>query len=72
VTFLSIKQDVQIALIKRGWNLTRLNEELNKRNNTQYSVQNLSNKLARNTLKYREAEVIAEILGLKIEWVSKN
>jgi hypothetical protein len=69
---LSIKEEIKIALIKSGLNLTQLNDELNKRRKTNYSVQNLSNKLTRGSLKYREAEEIADIIGFKIEWMKKN
>lgn len=35
------------------------------------SLSNLSNKLSRNTLKYTEAERIAEALEMRIEWIDK-
>ncbi len=65
----NIKEQIKIALIKKGYTMTRLVDELNKKHNRKDSVPNLSAKLSRNTLKYREAQEIAEILGFTIEWL---
>lgn len=65
---MSVKEQIKIALIKRNKTLSELVAELNKKYNRNDSVQNLSGKLSRNTLKYREAEEIADILGIKIVW----
>ncbi|WP_341455979.1 MULTISPECIES: LLM class flavin-dependent oxidoreductase [Oscillospiraceae] len=46
----------------------RINEQYGR----QDSVANLSNKLTRGTLKYREAQEIAEVIGYRIEWVRKD
>lgn len=34
----------------------------------QTTVQNISNKLTRGTIKYSEVKEIAEIIGMEIEW----
>lgn len=68
---MSVKEQIKIALIKRNKTLSELVAELNKKYNRNDSVQNLSGKLSRNTLKYREAEEIADILGITIEWKDK-
>lgn len=65
---MSVKEQIKIALIKKNITLTDLVNKLNAKYNRQDSVQNLSAKLTRNTLKYREAEEIAEILGISIIW----
>lgn len=44
---------------------------LNEKYSRNDTVQNLSNKLTRETIKYREAQEIAEIMGYSIEWVKK-
>lgn len=36
------------------------------------SIQNLSQKLKRNTIKYQEMQDIAEYLGYEIQWIKKN
>lgn len=68
----AVKEDVKAAIAKAGWTLNAVNDELNRRHNTKYTVQNLSNKLARGSLQYREAVEIAEIIGFTIEWITKQ
>ncbi|EOQ22601.1 hypothetical protein [Bacillus cereus] len=65
----NIREQIKILLIKKGYTMTSLIDALNKKHNRNDSVPNLSAKLSRNTLKYREAQEIADILGYKIEWV---
>lgn len=57
---MAVKEDVKAAIAKAGWTLNAVNEELNRRYNTKYTVQNLSNKLSRGSLQYREAFEIAD------------
>ena len=42
---MSIKNDIKSYIIKSGWTISKVQEELNKKNNTTYSVQNLSKKI---------------------------
>lgn len=48
--------------------LTELTEIFNKKYNKNDTVQNLSNKLSRGSLRYDEAERIAKALGYEIKW----
>ncbi|NCI19865.1 LLM class flavin-dependent oxidoreductase [Clostridium botulinum] len=68
---MSIKDDIKSYIVKSGWTLTQVQEELNKKNNTNYSVQNLSKKLNNETIKYKELLQIAEIIGYEIKWITK-
>lgn len=69
---MSLKEQIKIALIKRNMTLTQLHNELIKRYNKTDSLQNLSNKIKRESLKYEEIEEIATILNYKIEWIDKS
>ena len=69
---MSIKNDIKSYIIKSGWTISKVQEELNKKNNTTYSVQNLSKKITNETLKYSEVLEIAEILGYTITWNKNN
>ena len=64
----TIKQQIQIALIERNMKLTDLYNQLKERYNKEYSLQNLSSKRNRNTLKYSEVQEIADILQYDIVW----
>lgn len=69
---LGIKEDIKSIIVKSGWTLTDVVKALNEKYSRNDSVQNLSNKLSRGTLKYREALEIAEIIGYSIEWVKRD
>lgn len=64
----TIKQQIQIALIERNMKLTDLYDQLKEKYNKEYSLQNLSSKINRNTLKYSEVQEIADILQYDIVW----
>lgn len=64
----TVKQQIQIALIERNMKLTDLYNQLKEKYNKEYSLQNLSSKINRNTLKYSEVQEIADILRYDIVW----
>lgn len=66
---MTLKEEFKILSIKSGFSFTKLVKALNEKYNRNDSVQNLSNKLSRESLKYTEALEIAEVLGYKIEWM---
>ena len=47
-----LKDDLKAIIIKNGWTMTSVVEELNLRHHTNTSVQNFSSKMIRGTLKY--------------------
>lgn len=68
---MTIKDDLKSYIVKKGYNVSKLNEELNKKNGTEQSVQNLNKKINNETIRYNEVLEIAEVLGYRIEWVEK-
>lgn len=68
---MAIKDDLKSYIVKKGYNVSKLNEELNKKNGTEQSVQNLNKKINNETIRYNEVLEIAEVLGYKIEWIEK-
>ena len=69
---MTTKDEIKSIIIKSGWTMSAVVKALNDKHGRDYTVQNLSNKLSRNTLRYREAKEIAEILGYSIEWLPKT
>lgn len=67
-----IKDDIKALIVKSGWTMSDVVKALNEKYGRNDSVQNLSNKLARETLKLKEAMEIADIIGYSIEWIPKN
>lgn len=65
---LTCSEKIKRILSTSNYNLTTLNDEINRINGTDTSVQNLSARLKRESLKYTEVEQIANILGYELEW----
>ncbi|NFG24210.1 LLM class flavin-dependent oxidoreductase [Clostridium botulinum] len=65
---MELKDEIKAYIVSSGWSITELNKELNKLNNTEYTVQNLSSKIRKGSLKYSEVLQIAEIIGYEIQW----
>lgn len=68
---MSARKTIKKILIDEDMTLTDLVSKINEEYEREDTVQNLSNKLRRGTLKYREAEEIADILGYEIKWIKK-
>ncbi|OOM76602.1 DUF6471 domain-containing protein [Clostridium sp. BL-8] len=69
---MGLKEEIKAYIVSSGWSITDLNTELNKINGTDSSVQNLSNKIRKGSLKYSEVLQIAEIIGYDIKWIKKE
>ena len=65
---MSLKDDLKALIIKSGWTMTQLVDELNKSHDRETSVQNFSAKLKRESLKYTEVAEVLEIIGYEIAW----
>ena len=67
-----IRNEIKAAIARSGMTLTYIVNEMNRRHpDEKTTTQNISNKLTRQTIKYSEVIEIADIIGMKIEWVSK-
>lgn len=69
---MSFKDDLKAIIIKSGWTMTAVVQEINNRNHTDYTVQNFSAKLSRGTLKYLEVVEVLDIVGYEIKWEPKS
>lgn len=68
---MELKNDLKSIIIKSGWTMTAVSDELNHRRGTNTTVQNFSGKLRNETFKYSEIVEILDIIGYRIEWVKK-
>lgn len=66
----NIHHQVKAMIALQGWTLTRVVQKMNERRPEQdkTTIQNISNKLTRGTIKYSEILEIAEIIGIDILW----
>ncbi len=69
---MGLKEEIKGYIVSGGWSITRIAEELNKRNGSEYTMQNLSNKIRKESLKYSEVLEIANIIGYDIKWIKKD
>ena len=67
----TIHAEVKSHIAAQGYTLTQIVQEMNKSraSDKQTTVQNISNKLTRGTIKYSEIIEIAKIIGLSIKWM---
>ena len=69
---MTAKQEIKVMLARKGLTLKELVTLLNEKYNRNDSLQNLSNKLNRDSIKYREVEEIAHSLGYEVEFKEKR
>ena len=65
---MGVKEDIKTLLAQSSWTLKALADEMTKRTGERYSSQRLSQKLYRENLHYKEAQLIGEILGYKLKF----
>lgn len=65
---MSIKDEIKGRIIQAGWSMSDVVKVLNEKHGRIDTVQNLSNKLSRETLRYKDAQEIAEAIGYTIVW----
>ena len=65
-----IRNEIKAYIALSGWTITDIVGEMNKARSDaeQTTTQNISNKLARGTIKYSECKEIARIIGFEIKW----
>lgn len=69
---MAYKNDLKALIIKSGYTMAQINDELNKRHNTNLGYQNFSNRLSKETFKYNEILEILDIIGYYIQWVKRE
>lgn len=69
-----IKNEIKGYISSSGWTLTEIVNKMNDNlpDDKKTTVQNISNKLTRGTIKYSEVKEIADIIGMNIEWNKKE
>lgn len=63
---MAIRNKIKAILADEDFTMKALAEELSKKNNKKVTLDTISKKLAKDTVKYREVEEILEVLGYKI------
>lgn len=69
---MSLKNDLKSLIIKQGFTMSQVNDELNRRHGTNLSFQNFSNRFRKETFSYNEVAEILDIIGYHIKWLENN
>lgn len=69
-----IRNEIKSYIARSGWTMTDIVKEMNRRRPEEEhtTTQNITNKLARGTIKYSEVLEIARIIGYEITWVPED
>lgn len=69
-----IHKEIKMNLARSGMTLTEVVSRMNKNRSeeNQTTIQNISNKIMRGTIKYSEILEIAAILNMSIVWTEKS
>lgn len=69
-----IHREIKANLARSGMTLTEVVHQmnLNRPQNNKTTIQNLSNKISRGTIKYSEILEIASILNMRIVWINNQ
>ena len=67
---MAIREDIKMLLAKKAMTMTTLAEKLSTKDNVT-TVQSISKKLSKGTIKFEEVRQILDILGYDIEYKEK-
>ena len=66
------RNEIKAQIIRAGFTMQELLDRLHNDYGCSDSVSNFSNKLARNSLRYREAIELADVLGYDLVWQKRK
>ena len=66
------RNEIKAQIIRAGFTMQELLDRLHDDYGWSDSVSNFSNKLARNSLRYREAIELADMLGFDLVWQKRT
>ena len=68
----NIRNEIKAQIIRAGFTMQEQLDRLRDDYGWSDSVSNFSNKLARNSLRYREAVELADVLGFDLVWQKRR
>ena len=66
------RNEIKAQIVRAGFTMQEVLERLHDDYGWSDSVSNFSNKLARNSLRYREAVELADMLGYELVWQKRR
>ena len=68
----NIRAKIKYLLSLKGLTITKLAELMTEKTGEKYTFQRLSHKLRLNRVSLKEAYIMADVMGYKLEFVDKN
>jgi hypothetical protein len=65
---MDIKYEIKSLIAKHATTLKKVCEQMSEKTGKKYTGNNITNKLARKTIKFEEVQMIFEILGYEISY----
>ena len=69
---MDVRREIKSYVVREGMTMREVLVRLTATHKWSGSLSNFSGKLRRGTLRYKEAEEIADVLGYDIVWVKRN
>ena len=69
---MNIRREIKAYIVREGLSMREVVERLSIPHKWSRSLSNFSGKLQRGTLRYTEAEEVADVLGYDIVWVKRK
>ena len=69
---MNVKNRIKMLAVSRGMTLKKLAQKLSERTSQEYSYNSLLGKLNRESLSLKEAEIIADILKYRLDFIDIN
>lgn len=69
---MNIQREIKSYIVREGLSMREIVERLVVTHRWSGSLSNFSGKLQRGTLRYKEAEDIADVLGYDIVWIKRK
>lgn len=66
-----LKDELKGLIISQGFTMSQVNDELNRRHETNLSFQNFSNRFRKESFSYNEVVEILDIIGYQVSWNKK-
>ena len=68
---MDVRAEIKSYIVREGLTISEVLEKLREKKGWSSSLSNFSDKLRRETIRYREVKELAELLGYEIVWKKK-
>ena len=72
ILIMNLRYEIKSYIMREGATLSDVTEQLARRYGWKNSVSSLSSKLSRETLRYKDAKELADVLGYDIVWMKRK